>query len=72
MMKGASMNQAEDVKQYIQDQLVDQDWVKEVFLEQDDLGWNVMVKVDGVAYRDSGHRVPGMLNDVSVMTMMIG
>lgn len=72
MVREVTRDQAEDVKQFVQDQLVDEEWVKDIYLDSDDCGWCVTVKVDRVRYRLSKSNVPQEVYDVRVTTMMVG
>lgn len=71
MTKGVTMAQAEDVRQYVMDQLVEQDWVKNVYLDTDDHGYCVAVKVDKEKYQASGHMIPAVIGEVKIVTMMV-
>lgn len=71
MTKGATKDQAEEVRQYVMDQLVAENWVKKVYLDTDDHGWCVVVKVAKAEYQASGHHIPAAVNEVKVLTMMV-
>lgn len=71
-MKMTTRQEAEDVKQYVQDQLVAEDWIIDVTVDADDLGSYVDVRVDKQKYQAAATTVPGHINSVRVLTFMIG
>lgn len=71
MTRASTKEQADDVRQYVMDQLVDQEWVKKVVLDTDDCGWMVAVKVDSQKYKTSGHKIPSSVNEVKVVVLLM-